>query len=134
MFIRIALIYRITRSYDRETERKKDGQIFVCPPHNYLFFCFRFFDSVYHINARLVTSALKFGVYKEVNHIERKTCTHYSAANAKHVRIIVKTGKSNGKGVRSARRTNTAVLICSHGHTDTRSADEYAAIALAALY
>ena len=78
--------------------------------------------------------ALKLGLNEVVNEVKRKARTYDTSAEAQNVRVVVKTCKTRGEGVRAASRADSAVLVCRHRHTDARSADENAEGRFALLY
>ena len=53
-----------------------------------------FIKTVDHGNAPFVSSALKLGVDKQINHVECKSCADDSSAQTKDIRVVMQTGKT----------------------------------------
>ena len=87
-----------------------------------------------HIYPCLMSAAFKFGVQKQLYHVDRKPYADDSAAEAENVRVIVSACHACGERVGTASRADALVLVRRHAHADAGAADEYAAVALTALY
>lgn len=91
------------------------------------------FDRGQHINALLMLSAFKFGVKEGIEKLAGQSVANDALAKAENVCVVVESGGSCAEGVRADGGADPAVLVCRHGHTDSRAADQDSKLACAVL-
>ena len=87
-----------------------------------------------HRYAYRMPAALKFVVQKRVGNVKRQSASGCHCAEAQNVCVVVHSCVARGVGVRTERRTDSAVFVRRHGHSDAGPAKQYADVAGSALH
>ena len=83
-----------------------------------------FFDIHNFADAHSVTAAFEFGGKEDIDELAGNTDAHDSAAQAKHICIVVKSGIFCAVGVTATAGTDAANLVCGYGNANAGTAEK----------